>query len=88
MLKTFQLLGDSNMLRFAASRATFNQPQSNLFRKELGLCVSGQTVQGLVLQLETTPLICKNVVVLIGTNDVLNIRHCETTFKVTSVLQL
>lgn len=65
------------MVRFSVNHATYDQHPRDRFPKELGLCVSGQTVQGLLLQLKKYDSLLPNVICLIGTNNILGLVRAQ-----------
>lgn len=66
----WQLLGDSNFVRFATNFASYQQVPRERYPKVLGLCVSGQRTKSLGVNVVVSQLL-PNVIVMIGTNDVL-----------------
>lgn len=71
--KGFQLMGDSQGLRFALNFGRYDQSQHQLYPKQLGLCISGQRMKSLHFNLSLTKdTLRDNVIVFIGTNDVLH----------------
>lgn len=69
----FQLLGDSQMLRFATTFGSYQQSPRERFPKRLGLCISGQRMKSLHFLFDKSPYVLPSVIVLIGTNDVLQL---------------
>lgn len=73
----FQLLGDSNLVRFAVRYGAYHQSPRDKYPKQLGLCVSGQSACGLLLQLKKEDHLLPNVICMVGTNDVLSLLHLQ-----------
>jgi len=77
----YQLIGDSQMVRYSTRYASYHQHPRQSKPKALGLCVSGQTVHGLSLQVSKSN-VCPTVICLIGTNDVLSLQRAADEDKV------
>ncbi|KAK7874103.1 hypothetical protein R5R35_004647 [Gryllus longicercus] len=73
----FQLVGDSLLLRFAEQMLR-RECKNEASPRRLGLCVSGQTVEQLRRRLQSQAAALGNkVVLLVGTNDLLQGRDIE-----------
>lgn len=74
----YQLIGDSNLVRFASKFCS--NIVGERFPRQLGLCVSGQRAKSLIFHLHTSEVLPK-VAVMIGTNDALHINRHEALKK-------
>ncbi|XP_034230351.1 uncharacterized protein LOC117639073 [Thrips palmi] len=78
--KGFQLLGDSQMLRFSQTFGSYQQQPRERFPRRLGLCLSGQRMKSLQFIIQPAQL-HHSVIVLIGTNDVLQLYKYGGDFR-------
>ncbi|KAK3933071.1 ADP-ribose glycohydrolase OARD1 [Frankliniella fusca] len=69
----WQVLGDSNMVRFCVRFGLYSQSPLERFPKQLGLCISGQRMKSLHFLISAGAQLHDNVIVMIGTNDILQI---------------
>ncbi|KAK3927820.1 ADP-ribose glycohydrolase OARD1 [Frankliniella fusca] len=70
----WQVLGDSNVVRFCVSFGCYSQNPRELFPNQLGLCISGQRMKSLHFLITLSGAqqqLLQDFIIMIGTNDII-----------------
>ncbi|KAK3931011.1 ADP-ribose glycohydrolase OARD1 [Frankliniella fusca] len=76
----WQVLGDSNVVRFCVSFGCYSQNPRELFPNQLGLCISGQRMKSLHFLITLSGAqqqLLQDFIIMIGTNDIIQMSRFE-----------